>query len=379
MKLTIYYKHFPPSDGPFGDGISKAVHGLASGLHRAGVSVTVISESSKPTLRMSQCGYVHRAFAFGAPNESFRLGGELKQFLAEVEPENLFLLNGIFSRQSFSVGRLLSRRGVPYIVAPHGVYNTEIFRKNPLPKRLYWYACERRLLQRASAVQVLDARHGLLLEKRGIKTPVIEVQNGFDAADLAESMNVSSVPGASDTVNFYYLGRIDIFNKGLDLLLDAFAAFGRTKPVRLTFQGPGESEAKNLLCRAKQLGIQDRVAYLRPDYATSKSTLMAKYDVFCLPSRHEGFGLAALEAMLAARPLLVSAIGGIASHVDASKAGVVVDSSYQSILTGLDRLWADRPTWATMGARGRQWVQAHLQWDSIARSALVAYKRIAGA
>jgi glycosyltransferase involved in cell wall biosynthesis len=375
-ELTIYYKYFPLTDGPFSDGMTKSIHGLARGLIRAGASVTIITESAKPTWRRSQYGYALRGFTVRASGQSFRLGADLEQFLAEVAPDNLFLLNGIFSPQVFSVGRLLSRRGVPYIVVPHDPYNAAMLRKSALRKYLYWYVFERRLLQSAIAVQVLDARHGLFLKNRGIKTPVIEVQNGFDGAELEAAMKISSVPGISETVNFYYLGRIDVVNKGLDMLLDAFRVFARGKPVRLTFQGPGERGAKELLRRARRLGIRDRVAYFPPDFATSSSILIAKYDVFCLPSRYEGFGLAAVEAMLAARPLLVSAVGGIAPHVDAARAGVVVDPSCQSILAGLERLWEERATWASMGARGKQQIQTHLQWDSIAQSALAAYKRI---
>ena len=85
------------------DGMTKAIHGLARGLHRAGASVTIITESAKPTWRISQYGYALRAFAARASGQSFRLGADLKQFLAEVAPDNLFLLNGIFSPQVFSV------------------------------------------------------------------------------------------------------------------------------------------------------------------------------------------------------------------------------------------------------------------------------------
>ena len=40
-----------------------------------------------------------------------------------------------------------------------------------------------------------------------------------------------------------------------------------------------------------------------------------RHDLFVLPSRFEGFGLSALEAMLAARPVLVSDVAGLAPHI----------------------------------------------------------------
>jgi glycosyltransferase involved in cell wall biosynthesis len=99
--------------------------------------------------------------------------------------------------------------------------------------------------------------------------------------------------------------------------------------------------------------------------------------VFCLPSRFEGFGLAALEAMLAARVLLVSGRAGIARHVAASGCGVVVEPTLARVGEGLLALLQRRAEWRGMGLAGRRYALANLQWKNIAASALEQYRRLA--
>ena len=84
--------------------------------------------------------------------------------------------------------------------------------------------------------------------------------------------------------------------------------------------------------------------------------------MFCLPSRFEGFGLAALEAMLAARVLLVSERAGIARHVAASGCGVAVAPTVEGVREGLDRLLRRREHWREMGLAGRRHALRHLRW-----------------
>ena len=130
----------------------------------------------------------------------------------------------------------------------------------------------------------------------------------------------------------FYFGRLDVHHKGLDLLLSAFAEVAALMNARLTFQGPNGDGHQQLRLAVKQLHISDNathpninspnaagdIVFLKPDYSNPPSSIIGNYDIFCMPSRFEGFGLAALEAMLAARVLLVSEESGIASHVKAS-------------------------------------------------------------
>jgi glycosyltransferase involved in cell wall biosynthesis len=227
------------------------------------------------------------------------------------------------------------------------------------------------MLNQACAVQLLDKRHAEWLHRLNIKTSIIEVPNGFSLADVHPestlSWNEDGVP------KFLFLGRLDAYNKGLDILLNAFAQLTEVPEWKLTIQGPDWGDLETLKQQAGQLGLSEQITFLEPDYNLSPSAIIAPYDVFCIVSRFEGFSLSAMEAMLAGRVLVVSDIAGIAPYVQASDCGVVVKPEPQAIKSGILSLLARRSQWKEMGLRGRQYILENLHWQKIAARAIEEY------
>jgi glycosyltransferase involved in cell wall biosynthesis len=377
MKIYLYLKHFPCDGNNLNDGTSKAVHGLASGLAACGGEVIVICEgASTDNLYQTLAGYQIASFVSESTKPSFGFSSNLKRYIASLSEsaQNLFILNGIFHRSVYALSRVLRKYSIPYIVAPHDPYHPTIFRKNAHLKWPYWYLLERRMLKQAVAIQVLDKRHGEWLHRLNVKTPAIEVPNGFSPADLHPE---SCLDWSTDQgIKLLFLGRLDAYNKGLDILLDAFAELDGVPDCTLTIQGPDWGDLAELEAQAARLKLLDKVTFLKPDYTLSPSLIIANYDVFCITSRFEGFSLSALEAMLSARVLLVSEIAGIAPHVQSSGCGVVVQSEPLSIKAGLTSLIQQRSEWKEMGLRGRQYVLKNLDWKSIASDSLDRYKQL---
>jgi glycosyltransferase involved in cell wall biosynthesis len=146
--------------------------------------------------------------------------------------------------------------------------------------------------------------------------------------------------------------------------------------AQLTLQGPDWGDRPKLEKQTSKLAISDRVTFLEPNYQVSPSALIANYDIFCIPSRFEGFSLSALEAMLAGRVIVVSEIAGIAPHVQASGCGVVVKPEANAISAGFQELLQRRSEWKTMGLQGREYVLEKLDWQNIAAQALEQYQRL---
>lgn len=70
--------------------------------------------------------------------------------------------------------------------------------------------------------------------------------------------------------------------------------------------GNKEQELRNL---ASELRLTDRIHFL--GFRQDVDKLLSAADVFCFPSKREGLGLAALEAMAAGLPIITSNIHGI--------------------------------------------------------------------
>jgi len=112
-------------------------------------------------------------------------------------------------------------------------------------------------------------------------------------------------------------------NKGLDTLIDAGRELKDTskKDFHILIIGSGE-EQERLQSLADENDALDIVHFA--GYTEHARTLLHAFDVFVLPSRKEGFPYAILEAGIAARPTIASAIGGIPEIITDQENGLLV-------------------------------------------------------
>jgi glycosyltransferase involved in cell wall biosynthesis len=139
--------------------------------------------------------------------------------------------------------------------------------------------------------------------------------------------------------------------KGIDVLIDAVSGLevdGRQPVLWIAGAGP---ERAALVRRARDAALGDRVRFLGPRRDTAD--LLEACDVFVLPSRQEGLGVAALEAMACARPVVASRVGGLAEAVVHERTGLLVPPEDPAALRdALARLLGDRELRRSLGAAG---------------------------
>jgi glycosyltransferase involved in cell wall biosynthesis len=374
LNIGFYLSHFPASGTPIVGGTATFVDGLAGGLHEIGAAVSVLCEGSERSSATAPGGY--RVECFPAARRRFDIAPAFKHHISGQmgAAKALMVISGMFHPGAYAVGRTAAANGLPYVACPFDPYSTSMFRRNAHLKWPYWFLFERRLLEHAAAIQVLDRRHAEPLSRLGIRTPAIEVFNGF----LAHTIPPVVVPcRATEPVRMLFLGRIDAYNKGLDILLNAFGLVAASHDVRLTIQGPDWGDRARLQRQAARLALLDKVTFRDADYDRTGAEIMGDHDLFCLPSRFEGFSQAAIEAMLAARLVLVSESAGVAPHVEAAGCGLVVKPDAASVANGMVTLLNDRAHWKERGLNGRAYALSILPWKNVAADALRQYQALA--
>lgn len=109
---------------------------------------------------------------------------------------------------------------------------------------------------------------------------------------------------------FAYVGRLDGDQKGLDVLLAAYARHLRSAPINLVVVGEGDQALAERLAAAAASG--DNLRFIRRQLAPEEVwTLLAAVDFVLIPSRYEPFGLIQLEAMAMGALPIVSLVGGL--------------------------------------------------------------------
>lgn len=158
------------------------------------------------------------------------------------------------------------------------------------------------------------------------------------------------------------VGRLDRM-KAHDILLRAIAS---VEGVNVVILGEG-AQRLELEKLAEELGVSDRLSLT--GWVEDPRTYLSKFDVMALPSRSEGFPLAVVEAMLAARPVVATRVGSVAEAVIDGETGFLVDKDdVAGLAVALRRLRDDPALRIRLGQRGKEVASAKFTVEQMTKS-----------
>ena len=97
--------------------------------------------------------------------------------------------------------------------------------------------------------------------------------------------------------------------------------------------------------------------------------------VVVCPSRREGYGVVAREAMAYGRPVVATAVGGLVDAVEDGVTGILVPPRAANALrTALEKLLADPELRRQLGEAGRKRARERFSWDAATTATLAAYR-----
>jgi glycosyltransferase involved in cell wall biosynthesis len=171
-------------------------------------------------------------------------------------------------------------------------------------------------------------------------------------------------PGAAPFVLF--VGRFDVYMKGLDLLVPAWADTLASRGIDLVLAGRGSATDIATLRGLVPAELSSRLRLESSISGERKRELLSTCLFFASPSRFEGFGIAALEANAAGCAVLATDNDGFRDSLALGETALAVPVEDPAALReGLLRLATDEPLRSALGSRGRERARA-FSWDAIA-------------
>lgn len=160
-------------------------------------------------------------------------------------------------------------------------------------------------------------------------------------------------------------GRMTL-QKGMDMLVEAVpmiqASYSEAKFI-IAGIGP---ERDKVISRAHERGAAGAIIFLNNLPRWQYIDLMRAVDMVVLPSRNEPFGIVALEAWAAGKPVVATLAGGPREFIAHDVNGFLVNTDPQGLAHGIGTLLADHDHCRALGANGRRAVEEKYNWDTIA-------------
>ena len=176
-------------------------------------------------------------------------------------------------------------------------------------------------------------------------------------------------------LGFLYYGRFDVYQKGLDLLLDAWAELARDgAPPSLEMLGRGK-DAGRVLGMIAERGLQSSVSLRENPDRTAVIGAMSRARALVHPSRFEGLPMVPAEAMAAGLPVIATDVGAVAEVV--ADGGVLIPAdSARAIADAVRSLARDDARRDALVPKARA-AARRFHWDRVAEDHLAFLQAVA--
>lgn len=386
--ITSYYKPAYVYGGPV-----RSLSTLAEGLAQQGVAISVFTTNANGGMRLDVPlrkpvmvdGVAVTHFPLARRSwGTFYYSPELAQACWDhVAEYDVVLLESLWGHLSQPATAACKRHGIPYIVTPRGQLLPWSFDNKNLKKRLYLTLFARRHLNGAAALRCTDPLEANAVDAFGFSAPTFVVPNGIDIARFTtlpsrqELRNRLEIPREARVLLF--LGRLHP-KKRPDIAVAALAAVqDLPRETHLVIAGPDEAQMSDMLrILAHRTNCEHRLHLMGLLPGDEILQALSAADLLLMPSepQSENFGMAAVEAMAAGIPILVSEGVPVGAWAEAAGAGRMTPCSSEAFVETTRSLIMDSEKLDAMSLAGRELVANRFDNTSVAQQMLAQLRAI---
>ena len=287
---------------------------------------------------------------------------ELKNLPVPFSFPDLVVFEGFYAIKEVLFSYELRRKRIPYVIIPRGSLTRQALHNHSwLKKKIAHWLFFNSFVKHALAIQFLTEKEyedSIKLNKNHVIIP-----NGFHQPVLKKEC-FSEVG-----IKALFIGRIDVYHKGLDLLVQACQQIKeelREVKFMITCYGPKGNEADGLNMLIKGYGIEDIVKLKGEIGGKEKENAILDADVFIMTSRFEGHPMGLIEALSYGLPVLISRGTNMMNELQEANAGWTCENEVNSIVTCLSRLIKEKSLLKQKSHNARL-LAAKYDWDLLAK------------
>lgn len=373
--IVLFSANYLPNIG----GIERFTEGLALALADLGNSVTIVTNNVfnlEPFELLRDDVQIIRLPCFPLVGGRLPIPRKNKQFndllrRLESQPCDGVLINARFYAHTFIGLSFSKKKGLEPIVLDHGsAYLTFGNKYLDIAVRAYENAVTALVKRASPEFYGISGKSVEWLKHFGIDAQGV-IPNSIDAtayrgqASMRRFRAELSIPDNRMLIAF--TGRL-IPEKGIGLLIDMMRLL-ESEPVDLVVAGDGPLRTQIEAAGLAHVHLVGRLD--QPDIAA----LLKEADLFCLPTRSEGFSTSLLEAAACGTTSLVTDVGGARELMpDGSYGFVEPNADPRAFADVVRHVLDDEVDVCEMGERCRRRVEEQCSWNAVAKSVLGVFE-----
>lgn len=299
-------------------------------------------------------------------NEKFNI----TQLPSPFNNPDIVVFHEIYRTSHLKIAENLKRYKIPYIIVPHGSLTIEAQKKKHFKKIVANFLLFNKFIKAALAIQCLSQSE---LETTKFRIKKFIGTNGIDIPKVQKRIF------NENKINFTYIGRLDPFHKGIDLMIKAIALkkemllanncyFNLYGPDRY---GWGDEIRKMLF----ENGI-DNLVHLHSEVSgVEKEDILLNTDVFIQTSRFEGMPMGILEALSYGLPVLITEGTTLGAYIKEYNAGWVAKNSAEAIAKSFEKVIEEK-CFKGKSQQAIKLIEENFEWNSIAKNCVSEYKHL---
>lgn len=371
-RVAIFSANYFPHLG----GVENYTYHISYEMARMGVHATVVTlacEDAKPGFERDEAGFE----ILRLPSSNFLKGRYpiakpplLPQRILADEEFDFIVINTRFYPQSLSGAAFAHKRGIKPVVIDHGSAHLTVG-NNLLDffVEVAEHAMALLMKRHPADYYGVSERSSEWISHFGMKSSGV-LHNSIDAKAYAKSASERCIRTELELDAHHplvaFVGRI-IPEKGITQLVEA----ARMVP-NAVFVAAGDGPLMEPLKKC----APDNFFFLGRLNQPDISALLREADLFCLPTRSEGFATSLLEAAACATPAIITDVGGAREVIlDKSYGTIIPDPLPSTIANAIKSELSDPLTLEMKGQKVREHVERHFCWKNTAYAVLEACAR----
>lgn len=297
---------------------------------------------------------------------------KIKKLPRPFNSPDIVIFEGVYFSPYLKIAKECREMKIPYIIVPRSSLTIQAQRTKKIKKQLGNILYFNRFIKKSTAIQYLTWNEYKDSSNKWNNNYII-LPNGIEPKNRLKEFNkISSLRGV-------FIGRPDIYHKGIDLLLEACIKIKEeliNNNCTIELFGPEISNYKTEIQKIIDMNDLNSVIVQKDGiFDEKKEDVLLKSDFFILTSRFEGHPMGLIEALSYGLPSLVTEGTNMANEIDDFKAGWVANNNIESIVEAFRSLFSEKDMLDKKSQNALELSEKY-SWSKIGEKTHLEYKKI---